>query len=333
MSISSISKFTPNSTPGTASHGTPKPKNKTDEAAQKQISELSATAASTALTNVNHHPKQVRWFKDHSSPHSYDSFYKLLSEALGAYNSTDRNNFASPLLRLIAEYEDEITAPSPILSVSSSLTQGSEFISSIGFGKKMWNDYFGDIGEAPPLPKDLCAILKSDCPFFKGKTVEQTHMLVLVPATLDGTAMTLKRLGDLMRGLDLKQGKTGYKPVGCDFETYAETPFEKSHWVLMTNTVLEETRSKSYAVQKGIIELHANYQVPKLAQAAVAIFMEYVVTSIHRFGKDPMTYTGCQEAGPYGQMLVGGFAPAGLHVVNPGPGLPSRGVAALRKFF
>src|SRR6476620_385041 len=36
----------------------------------------------------------------------------------------------------------------------------------IAFGKKQWAKYFGDIGEEPPLPKDIDKILKSPCPLF-----------------------------------------------------------------------------------------------------------------------------------------------------------------------
>ena len=101
----------------------------------------------------------------------------------------------------------------------------------------------------------------------------------------------------------------------------------------MTNTVPEETRNKSYAVQKEIIERHPHYQVPKLAEAVVAIFMEYITTGMYRYGQNPWTYTRCQERGQYGQMIVGGFASAGLDVRSYVLVDAYYGVGALRKFF
>ena len=51
----------------------------------------------------------------------------------------------------------------------------------IAFGKEMWATYLGDIGVEPPLPPDIKAILSAPCPFFSGKKVEETHLLVLIP--------------------------------------------------------------------------------------------------------------------------------------------------------
>ena len=56
MFTSLISLFSPSPVPAAAPQGTQKPKNKTDEAAQKKLSEQSANATSTALIN----PNQIR---------------------------------------------------------------------------------------------------------------------------------------------------------------------------------------------------------------------------------------------------------------------------------
>lgn len=326
MYSSSISLLSPSSPAATGAKKTEKPKNITNEVAQNQLNGLSVTERSDGLIDT----KQFKWFKDHSLQLPYNLFYKALQGILGSHRSETNHTFVSPLLTLIAEYVDDITSlPTP--SISSSVSQRREFVSSIGFGKKMWNDYFGDIGTAPPLPPDICAILKRACPFFPGKTVEQTHMLVLVPETLNGTPLTLKRLGELLVSLDLKQGKTGFDVVYYHRRNHDETPFEKSHWVLMTNEVVHETREKSYVDQIEIIERHANYQVPKLAQAVVAIFMEYLATGIYHYGLD--TYARCQEKGLYGQMLVGGYNRQGLLVAKTIDNSDNKyGVAALRKF-
>lgn len=322
---------------------------KTDEAVQKVA--LSATPPSTALTL----PRQVRRFKDNTASFFYELFYKSLDESLTHKSQTANGhsyNFPPELLVLIGEYEDElITFP---LSLPHPLRR--EFVSTIGFGEKMWKNYFGNIGKVPSLPNNIGAILKSKCPFFEGKTVQETHMLTLIPATLNGTSMTLERLGELMRDLDLKQGKTGYMvPAYNEKANYtycsehAYTPFEASHWVLMTNNVPEETRNEIYKVQKEFVAQHPNYHVPKLSEAAVAIFAEYVTTGIYRFGRKPWTYTRCQEdrsrhyPNIVDKMIVGGYIPDGL-CIDSGPddacgmaydwrSSPNYGIAPLLKFF
>jgi hypothetical protein len=102
----------------------------------------------------------------------------------------------------------------------------------------------------------------------------------------------------------------------------------------MTRDVPEETRAKSYPEQQAFVARHSNYCVPRLAEAAVAIFMEYVATGmfLYRRGeRGRWTFIRCQEQGPFGQMLVGGFAPSGLCVDDYRYGGVVIGVAPLRK--
>ncbi len=54
------------------------------------------------------------------------------------------------------------------------------------FGKALWATHFGDIGIEPPLPPDIHTILESPCPFWPGKKTKETHLLTLIPATIDG---------------------------------------------------------------------------------------------------------------------------------------------------
>lgn len=205
---------------------------------------------------------------------------------------------------------------------------------SIAFGKKQWSKYFGDIGKVPQLPSTIHKILKNPCPFFRNKRVEETHMLVLVPATLNGTPMTLKRLGKLMKGLKCSHPASGYAD-NCNFPYDGNTSFEATHWILMTNDVISESRNKPYLDQKSLVEKISNYHVPELSDAIVAIFMEYVSTGIHRFALgNPSTFTRCQGTHLCSQMVVGGFDSDGLSVIRSScDKVILLGVAAVWKFF
>src|SRR5271156_4573449 len=68
------------------------------------------------------------------------------------------------------------------------------------FGPKEWFIHFGaHLKNVPRLPLNITEILAAPCPFWLGKTVQQTHLLVLVPQTINGQPLTLKTLGELVK--------------------------------------------------------------------------------------------------------------------------------------
>ena len=70
---------------------------------------------------------------------------------------------------------------------------------SVPFGADMWAHYFGDVGVEPPLPSNIDEILKSPCPFWPDKTIGQTHLLTLIPETVEGKPFTLNLLNELVQ--------------------------------------------------------------------------------------------------------------------------------------
>lgn len=174
----------------------------------------------------------------------------------------------------------------------------------IAFGKKQWAQYFGNIGAEPPLPSDIFRILKSPCPFTEGKTVAETHVLVLVPETVNGEPLTLKTLGELV-----KKPITGHP---AEFDEYSQGVIEavgdiaapKSHWVLMTKGIIEASRNKHCVDQYSLIvetnknlieigqEIKCVYSIPNALDVAVCILMHKVSQNEHLFAS---TSTQCQE--------------------------------------
>src|SRR5579872_7140431 len=68
------------------------------------------------------------------------------------------------------------------------------------FGPKEWFIHFGThLRNVPRLPPNIAEILSSDCPFWPRKKVHETHLLVLVPQTVNGQPLTLKTLGELVK--------------------------------------------------------------------------------------------------------------------------------------
>jgi len=209
---------------------------------------------------------------------------------------------------------------------------------SIAFGKEMWEKYLGDSGAEPPLPPNINDILKGSCPFWPDKKVEDTHVLVLVPQSVNGKPLTLKSLGELVQHPRQREAtKCTYFNLGSysNLGQYTDPPAPPAHWVLMSKDVLPGSRDKSYLEQQALIHSYrqkAPYEVPSILDATVCIFMEYFRSGTYLYGQNPWTFTRCQEEYNADQLLaVGGFAPRGLNVCY-SLDRDIDGVAALRKF-
>lgn len=173
------------------------------------------------------------------------------------------------------------------------------------------------MGIEPPLPPSTHEILSSPCPFWRGKRVQETHLLVLIPRTVNGKPLTLKSLGELVQAP--KQGNaTQYREFYIG--DYIDAPAPASHWVLITRDILEGSRNKGYDDQQARVARHAQrsgipYQVPNILDATISIFMEYVRSGNCLYHDDPWTFTRCQgKYDRHGPLVVGGCSPAGLFV-------------------
>ena len=93
----------------------------------------------------------------------------------------------------------------------------------------------------------------------------------------------------------------------------------------MTKDVLPGSRNRTYAEQQTIVatlatQSHAAYEVPSILEAVACIFAQYFRSSLigsngpptRLFSDNPWTYTRCKENVDGYQVVVGGFAPAGL---------------------
>lgn len=195
----------------------------------------------------------------------------------------------------------------------------SGFISELGasaraplpeeaFGAAAWNKYFGDVGKEPPLPADIETILSSPCPFTRDKIVKDTHVLVLVPKTVNGETYNLKTLGNLIR----KPKETGNATQYSSFWDKIGEQTVDSDWVLMTRSAVIRP-STSYEEQvKELKAASQDYDAPSTLEAATAILMHHVRSGEQLFGDD--NYTHCQECVRNIQAAVGSFTTEGLEV-------------------
>jgi NLR family CARD domain-containing protein 3 len=182
--------------------------------------------------------------------------------------------------------------------------------------------------------------LNGPCPFWRGKQVKDTHLLVLVPATVDGRPFTLDLLGDLIKSPQGSGSKTeyGYYDSAVQKELGTRSP-GSSYWVLMTRDVLPGSRSKTYNAQKALVAAHASrlllpYEMPDALSAATAILVHHARTGERLHADDPWTYTRCEEKVDKNDypVVVGGFSSGGLFVFYVSSVYDYCGVSCLRKF-
>ena len=223
------------------------------------------------------------------------------------------------------------------------LSQGARQESRMAFGAKEWQRYFGEVGPAPDLPSDIDAILGAPCPFWGGSTVRDTHLLVLIPATVDGVPFTLSLLGDLIR----RPKNDGYETTYRFYHNKVKSQIgaaclQASYWLLMTHDVLPESNGKNYSDQKELIAGHVNrtglpYKLPKVLEAATAILTHHARYGerLYSESNDLLPYTCCQElifckSSKY-PAVVGGFKSSGFDVFIR-YGRRNYGVAGCRNF-
>jgi energy-coupling factor transporter ATP-binding protein EcfA2 len=220
-------------------------------------------------------------------------------------------------------------------------------VPSMAFGPQEWSRYYGEAGAAPPLPADMDTVLSASCPFWPDRKVRDTHLLVLLPATVNGKPFTLNLLRELIKSPKSGGHKTQYRYYDGHAvkEQIGNNAPDHSYWLLMTRDVLPESRNKTHADQKALVAGHASrtglpYELPKALEAAAAILTHHVRNGERLYNDNPWTYTRCQEVGDFmyegkqyrGPAVVGGFASSGLFVDYYVHDYIHIGVAGFRKF-
>lgn len=193
------------------------------------------------------------------------------------------------------------------------------------FGKQAWEYYFDEIGIEPALPSNINTILEASCPFWHGKKIRDTHLLVLIPAKVNGKHFSLNLLEMLIQHPQNNGYKAQYRhydrhirqKIGC------YTPLQ-SYWLLMTRDILPGSSDKCYQEQQQLVDDHANstglpYKLPNALEAATTILMHHVRKGEYLFSNAPRTYTRCKEWVGYADhkclpTTVGGSYFAGLDV-------------------
>ena len=200
-------------------------------------------------------------------------------------------------------------------------------------GAEAWAAQGVDVGAAPPLPAIITeALLNSECSLHPGEKIKDTHLLVLVPETVNGEPYSALKLDELCATRKGSGDKLIYH--GADWATkwkgqdWAKAPQAQSEWVLIPKSDPDPERmrekygdeegdkrhfrSKDIAAQQDVHGKHYTEYREVKALEVMTMALLYDLTHKERL---PPDYLRCEEPNAFGgRVCVGRFPAAGLWV-------------------
>jgi len=209
------------------------------------------------------------------------------------------------------------------------------------FGKKEWETYLGKIGEEPPLPENIEEILNSPCPFYKPSglsgwfntppKVKDTHVLVLIPETVNGKPLSLNHLNDCIPNRETKfcaLSVDDWSDVQIALGEILNVNVTKSYWVLVSKETF--TRSNVPAQMDESIKNYKDYEIPRAIEVVTCILAAFFTTQTHLFNNSG-NFTHCCDPFKY-RICVGSLPPRGIFLNHMEFDENKNGCVAVRRF-
>jgi len=205
-------------------------------------------------------------------------------------------------------------------------------------GPEEWKAQRIDVGEVPPIPASITKkLLNSPCPLHPGEKIKDTHLLVLIPETVNGEPYSARKLDELCATRKGSGDKLIYD--GADWATkwkgqdWAKAPQAQSEWVLIPKSDPDPERmrekygdeegdkrhfrSKNIAAQQKVHgEHYTEYREVKALEVMTMALLNDLVNGEPRM-LDGANYLRCVEPNAFGgRVCVGGFNANGLGVFD-----------------
>lgn len=214
-----------------------------------------------------------------------------------------------------------VTACTPLVPDLADLV--GQYLKKSLFDEKWWKKHFGDVGAVPPLPENIDDILQSPCPIWEGKKISDTHILALIPKTINGHPLTLKKLIELFKHpIGGNASDKFFSPDLPSVQHYHEkTPAPDAHWVLMTKKPFPGSQEIPFAQKEALVQSFSeragiHYEIPSLIDATTCTLLNYNEKGTWFYDTPTFQDIVCQESIP--GILGGKFLQLGLHSINPG---------------
>lgn len=198
-------------------------------------------------------------------------------------------------------------------------------LSNLAFGRRLWTQCIGDTGAEPSLPRKINELLNRECHFWPGKKIRETHMLVLIPKTIEGNPVTVRYLND--SNLTSKDDRNPSVLVTTEISQIVDPiTVDHSRWVLITKEIVPDTVEKDYDEQARQIQMAAEktglpYSIPSILEATTCIFSDLINPTDPNYylfgGLGNYKFTRCESVNSYdlhiGFVCDGGFLLKKLH--------------------
>ena len=191
-------------------------------------------------------------------------------------------------------------------------------------GPDEWKAQGIEVGDPPPIPTSITKkLLNEECPLHPGEKIKDTHLLVLIPKTVNGEPYSPRKLDELCATRKGSGDKLIYD--GADWATawkgsdWARTAQVQSEWVLIPKIDPDPKkvpkdkhfRSKNIAAQQKVHENYPEYREVKTVELMTAVLL-YDLTNKERLVP---AYLRCEEPNASGgRVCVGDFDADGLGV-------------------
>jgi hypothetical protein len=212
-------------------------------------------------------------------------------------------------------------------------------------GADGWRSQGIEVGSEPPVPTTITTeFLNSECSLHPRKRIKDTHLLVLVPKTVNDEPYTPLKLDEICAtrkgsGSKLIFASTDWS-IRWKSSSWASTPQEQSEWVLLPTSDPDwrnvpgekHFRLKSIGAQQKIHERHyPEYRQARTVELMTAMLLNDLVNGEPRM-LDGSNQLRCIELDPSGgRVCVGRFDAFGLAVHNSKDSLDMVGLALARK--
>ena len=200
--------------------------------------------------------------------------------------------------------------------VSAALSAVKKELGKNFLGPEEWKSQGLDVGAVPPIPATITReLLHSECPLHPGELIKDTHLLVLVPKTVNGEPYSALKLDEVCGERLIYSGWDSWKS-----QEWASKAVLQSEWIFIPKSdpdpkkvpVAKHFRSKDIASQQKVHEEHyPEYREVKSVELMTAVLLNALLNE-ERLLPD---YLRCQEANAFGgRVCVGDFHAFGLGV-------------------
>ena len=190
-------------------------------------------------------------------------------------------------------------------------------------GADAWRSQDIEVGSEPPIPPSITkALLDSPWPLHPGQLIKETHILMLVPKTVNDKPYTALKLDELCaerKGFGDRLLQSRYE--GWKSQPWAKLPQSQSEWVLLPKSdpdwkvsPVQHFRSKHITAQQKVHSDHyKEYREVKTLEVMTMALL-YDLTHKERLLPD---YLRCEEPNASGgRVFVGFFNANGLEVFS-----------------